>query len=79
MARLNYTDASRRIGPNALAIKRSIGLVRGKTDKIDAGRIAAYGYEKRDKLQPAVATDETLKGLQRLHSTRDRLVKQEQH
>ncbi len=35
---------------NALAIKRSIGLVRGKTDKIDAARIAAYGFEKKDKL-----------------------------
>ena len=35
---------------NALAIKRSMGLVRGKTDKLDAARIAAYGYEKKDRL-----------------------------
>ena len=35
---------------NALAIKRSMGLVRGKTDKLDAARIAAYGFEKKDKL-----------------------------
>lgn len=61
---------------NALAIKRSIGLVRGKTDKLDAARIAAYGYEKKDKLKPDVPIDDVLTRLQMLHSTRDRLVKQ---
>ena len=38
---------------SALAIKRSIGLVRGKTDKIDAQRIARCGYEKQDSLRPS--------------------------
>ena len=61
---------------NALAIKRSIGLVRGKTDKLDAARIAAYGYEKKDKLVIDVPASDALKHLQMLHSTRDRLVKQ---
>jgi transposase len=61
---------------NALAIKRSIGLVRGKTDKLDAARIAAYGYEKRDKLTIDVPASDALKRLQMLHSTRERLVKQ---
>jgi transposase len=61
---------------NALAIKRSIGLVRGKTDKLDAARIAAYGYEKKNTLKPNVQIDNALKRLQMLHSTRDRLVKQ---
>lgn len=61
---------------NALAIKRSMGLVRGKTDKLDAARIAAYGYEKKDKLAIDVPASEALKRLQMLHSTRDRLVKQ---
>ncbi len=61
---------------NALAIKRSIGLVRGKTDKLDAARIAAYGYEKRDKLVVDVPTSDALKRLQILYSTRERLVKQ---
>ena len=60
---------------NALAIKRSIGLVRGKTDKIDAARIAAYGYEKKDKLAGDVPLSDALKRLQMLHSTRDRLVR----
>jgi transposase len=61
---------------NALAIKRSIGLVRGKTDKLDAARIAAYGYEKKDRLAIDVPAGDVLKRLQMLHSTRDRLVKQ---
>ena len=61
---------------NALAIKRSIGLVRGKTDKLDAARIAAYGYEKKDKLTTDVPASDVLKRLQMLHSTRNRLVKQ---
>jgi transposase len=61
---------------NALAIKRSLGIVRGKTDKLDAARIAAYGYEKKDKLTIDVAASDALKRLQMLHSTRDRLVKQ---
>lgn len=61
---------------NALAIKRSMGLVRGKTDKLDAARIAAYGYEKKDKLTIDVPASDTLKRLQMLHSTRNRLVKQ---
>jgi len=61
---------------NALAIKRSIGLVRGKTDKIDAARIARYGYEKKDGLTADILTSDALKRLQMLHSTRSRLVKQ---
>jgi transposase len=60
---------------NALAIKRSIGLVRGKTDKLDAARIAAYGYEKKDKLVIDVPASDALKRLQILHSTRERFVR----
>lgn len=61
---------------NALAIKRSIGLVRGKSDKIDAKRIAEYGYEKRSKLIAEAPTSSELQRLRLLHSTRERLVKQ---
>jgi len=60
---------------NALTIKRSIGLVRGKTDKLDAARIAAYGYEKKDKLTIDVPASDSLRRLQMLHSTRERLVR----
>jgi len=61
---------------NALAIKRSMGLVRGKTDKLDATRIAAYGFEKKDKLMIDAPPSDALKRLQMLHSTRERLVRQ---
>ncbi len=60
---------------SALAIKRSFGLVRGKTDKVDAERIARYGFEKKDILVAAVKPNETLERLQMLHSSRDRLVR----
>jgi len=60
----------------ALAIKKSMGIVRGKTDKLDAARIATYGYEKRDKLTADVPVDNALKRLQMLYSTRERLVRQ---
>jgi transposase len=61
---------------NALAIKRSIGLVRGKSDKIDARRIAEYGYEKKNRLIAEMPVCRELQRLQFLHSTRERLVKQ---
>ena len=61
---------------NALAIKRSLGLVRGKSDKVDAKRIAEYGNEKRSKLVAEAPPSGELQRLQLLHSTRERLVKQ---
>jgi transposase len=60
---------------SALAIKRSLGLARGKNDKIDAGRIARYGFEKKDQLVAAPKPDPALERLQMLHSTRERLVR----
>ena len=60
---------------SALQIKRSMGLVRGKTDKLDAGRIARYGWEKRESLKPTQKMDDTLQRLQLLRGARSRLVK----
>lgn len=58
-----------------LAIKRSLGLARGKSDKIDARRIARYAFEKKDFLTADQPASENFIMLQRLHSTRERLVK----
>ncbi len=55
-------------------IKHSSGLVRGKNDKVDAKRIAEYGWEKRDKLQPAEPENEVALMLKHLISLRDKLV-----
>jgi len=61
---------------SALAIKRSMGLVRGKTDCLDARRIAQYGHEKQELLLPETPVDESLHRLQMLYAARDRVVKQ---
>ena len=61
---------------SGLAIKRSMGLVRGKNDKIDARRIAQYGFEKQNHLPIEQAPSEKLRKLKLLHSTRAKLVKQ---
>ena len=60
---------------SALAIKRSLGLVRGKNDKIDAGRIAQYGFEKKDRLTPEPKISKALQRLQLLYCSRERAVR----
>lgn len=60
---------------SGLEIKRSMGLVRGKSDKQDAVRIAQYGFEKADRLTPDKLISHNLQRLQLLHSARERLVK----
>jgi transposase len=58
----------------ALDIKRSIGMVRGKSDRVDSKFISKYGWLKKDELQPITPqTDEQLE-LQQLMSHRDKLV-----
>ncbi len=59
---------------SGLAIKRSMGLVRGKNDKIDARRIADYGDEKQSKLEAATASLDGIVRLKRLLSQRDVFV-----
>ena len=66
---LSFTKVS------AYAIKRSMGIVRGKNDKVDAIRIALYGVEKRDRLVAEGPADHVLDRLKMLYSTRDRLVR----
>ena len=61
---------------SGLAIKRSMGLVRGKNDKIDARRIAQYGFEKQHNLPIEQPPNEKFTKLKLLHSTRAKLVKQ---
>lgn len=61
---------------SALAIKRSMGLVRGKNDQLDARRIAQYGFEKRDRLPFEERLNKHQQRLQLLQSTRERFVRQ---
>jgi transposase len=59
---------------NALQIKRSMGVVRGKTDKADCKTIAMYAYRFYDKLRPYVLPSGTLLRLKALFAQRERLV-----
>jgi len=59
-----------------LEIKKSMGMVRGKSDKADAKMIAKYGYRLRDEIKPSVLSREQEQSIKRLLSLRERLVKQ---
>ena len=61
---------------SALEIKRSLGLIRGKTDKVDARRIAHYGWLRRDSLQPEAPRSEAIVALRDTLGLRAYLVKQ---
>ncbi len=59
-----------------LQIKRSLGISRGKNDKVDAAKIARYAYRLREEIELTVLPDEELIHLKNLLSLRDRMVKQ---
>lgn len=58
-----------------LDLKRSLGLVRGKNDRVDAERIAYYGYLHRDELTYSKLSGSAVLILRDLSSERKRLVK----
>ena len=58
----------------ALQIKRSLGVTRGKNDKIDARRIAEYGWLRREILQTQEMAQPQLQQLQSLLSLRKKMV-----
>lgn len=62
---------------NAIEIKRSMGLKRGKSDKADAWEIANYAWLRRDELIPSVPPAKKLIELQRMMSLREQLIKQQ--
>lgn len=59
-----------------LEIKRSMGMVRGKSDVIDAKRIALYGYRRRDELKPSKLPAKEITKIKQFLTLRDQLVKQ---
>ena len=58
----------------ALDIKRSLGMVRGKSDKADARFISKYGWMRKEELKPMTPLSDTQVELQQLMSHRDKLV-----
>jgi transposase len=59
----------------ALEIKRSVGLVRGKSDKVDALVISRYGWMRRDELQVHRVSAAVMTELKDLINLRDKLVR----
>jgi len=59
-----------------LAIKNSLGIVRGKNDQVDAKRIAQYATEKKETLTSQGPINHTIVRLRQLLSFRKRLVRE---
>ena len=59
-----------------LEIKRSLGITRGKSDKIDARVIAEYAYLRREKIKLYQLPSKANLKLKGLLSLRERMVKQ---
>lgn len=59
-----------------LAIKNSLGITRGKNDKVDAARIAQYGEEKHKSLDAAKPLNAAVVKLKELLNFRKRLVRE---
>lgn len=55
-------------------IRWSLGLQRGKSDKLDSSRIALYGFKNRDTIASQAVPPVSIGQIQRLLSTRERLV-----
>ncbi len=58
-----------------LAIKKSLGLTRGKSDQADAKRIAEYAYRHQDQYKPWVTPSKSIQDLQSLWKQRKSLTK----
>lgn len=61
---------------SGLEIKKSLGITRGKIDKLCAKRIAKYGYRIRDEIKCSKVAPMHYKQLKSLMGLRNRLVKQ---
>lgn len=59
---------------NAGQIKRSMGLVRGKNDKVDSRRIVEYATKHLDRIRLWRPMEATLQKIKHLAALRDRLV-----
>ena len=61
---------------NAAQIKWSLGISRGKNDKVDARRIAVYAYKNREDLKPSTMACKAILELKDLLTIREKVIKQ---
>ena len=59
-----------------LEIKKSLGISRGKDDKVDATKIALYAHRLRDEIKLSKIPSSEIRQIKRLLTLRERLVKQ---
>ena len=59
---------------NAIQIKRSLGIQRGKNDKVDAKRIAQYACKNSERVRLWQPRREVVEQLKQLAALRERLV-----
>ena len=59
-----------------LELKKSLGLSRGKDDKIDSASIALYAYRRKEELSPYRLPSANLLKIRKLLSLREKLVRQ---
>lgn len=59
-----------------LEIKRSLGIQRGKNDRVDAMRIAQYAYRRREEVTTYQLPEKAINKIRQLLSLRERLVRQ---
>lgn len=59
-----------------LEVKRSLGITRGKSDRIDAKTLAKYAYLRREELEPTQLPNGELVKLKDYLTLRNRLIKQ---
>ncbi len=61
---------------SGLEIKKSLGISRGKNNKVDATKIALYGHRLRDEIKLSKLPSIAISKIKRLLTLRERLVKQ---
>jgi len=59
-----------------LEIKRSLGIQRGKNDRVDAMRIAQYAYRRREEVTTYQLPEKSINRIRQLLSLREKLVRQ---
>jgi transposase len=59
-----------------LEIKRSLGISRGKDDRVDAAKIARYAYRLRSEITVTTLASHEIQEIKHLLTLRDRMVKQ---
>lgn len=61
---------------SGLAVKRSMGLMRGKSDKTDAKALAKYAFRHKEELSPTILPCKTISELKDLLTLRLRMVRE---